>query len=405
MSLNKSRRIEEVKGKAKEALTKPPSIGPDIDVSKFKFESKPLEHVTDDLAQRASIVGVDLNGRGRAGTYIQIDHSPLLEKSMLSDVEVMSIGKALEEYDWLLEYYWNALNVDTDKFTALAELKRNEGFFVRVRRGVKVELPVQTCLYLRTSKLSQNLHNIILVEEDSELHVVTGCASPRVAEGLHVGVSEFYVKNGGKLTYTMVHAWAEDVDVRPRTGVILEDNASFISIYVNLHPVRTLQMMPKIRINGVNSRVSLISVITASGKSYFDVGGEVYIKGDFGRAEIVSKTIAKDNGKAISRGVIIGEGRGVKGHLECRGIMLTPSASIIAIPQLEARSRDVELTHEAAIGKIAEDEIYYLVARGFSEEEATSIILRGFMDIDIKDLPPILVTQIKKTLDIVAKTL
>jgi Fe-S cluster assembly scaffold protein SufB len=404
--MGSSRRTVEVREKAKEALTKPPSIGPDVDVSKLRFESKPLEeYVTDDLAQRAPMVGVDLDGRGRGGTYIQIDHSPLLEKSMLSGVEVMSISKALEKYDWLPEYYWNALDVDTDKFTALAELKRGEGYFIRVGRGVKAELPVQACLYLRTNKLAQNVHNIVLVEEDGELHLVTGCASPRVAEGLHVGVSEFYVKNGGKLTFTMVHAWSEDVDVRPRTGVILGDNAFFTSIYVNLHPVKTLQMMPKIYMNGVNSRVSLISVVTASGGSYFDIGGAAYIKGDFGRAEIVSKTIAKDNGRAIARGLIVGEGRGVKGHLECRGIILTPSASIAAIPQLEAKSRDVELTHEAAIGKIAEEEIYYLVARGFSEEEATSIILRGFMDIDIKDLPPILTTQIKRTLDIVAKTI
>lgn len=401
-----TRQIEDIRRRAKEALTKPPSLGPDLDISRFKLESeKPRDWLTEDLMERAQIVGVDLSGRDRSGTYLQLDHYAILEEVTAGGVEVMSIGRALESHDWLMDYYWRAVSVDTDKFTALAELKGTGGYFMRAKKGVKIEIPIQACLYLRTPGLAQNVHNIIMVEEDAELHVITGCATPKAAEGLHVGVSEFYVKKGGKLTFTMIHGWAEGVDVRPRTAVILEDNATFINIYVNLNPVRTFQAMPKVYLEGRGARANLTSIVAASGKAYLDVGGAAYLKAENTMAEIISRTIAKDEATVIARGVIVGGRDGVKGHLECRGIMLSPTSTISAVPQLEARARDVELSHEAAVGKIAEEEIYYLMARGFSEDEASSIIIRGFMDVDVKGLPPILAAQIKRALDITAKSL
>ena len=123
------------------------------------------------------------------------------------------------------------------------------------------------------------------------------------------------------------------------------------------------------------------------------------------KAEIVSRTVAKDEAFVAARGLMVGESEGVKGHLECRGIMLSPMSVVVAIPELEAKAKNVELSHEAAVGKIAEEEVYYLMTRGFSEEEATSIIIRGFMDVDVKGLPPVLAQQIRRALDITAKSL
>lgn len=406
MSSGARSQVDWLKKRAEEALTKSPAFGPDLDLSKYRYEvEKPKNWLTEDLVERAEVVGIDLSEKERSGTYLQLDHYSIIEKVTAGGVEIMSISRALESYDWLLDYYWKALNVDSDKFTALAEIKRTEGYFMRVKKGVKVDFPVQACLYLKTPRVAQNVHNIIIVEEGAELHVITGCVTPKKAEGLHVGVSEFYVKKGGKLTFTMIHGWAEGVDVRPRTGVILEEDASYTSIYVNLNPVRTLQMMPKVYLEGRNARCYLVSIIAASKNSYLDVGGATYLRAENTRAEIVSKTVAKDEAYVATRGIMVGEGNGVKGHLECRGMLLSPASVILAIPELEARARNVELSHEAAVGKIAEEEIYYLMARGFSEEEATSIIIRGFMDVDVKGLPPALALQIRRALDITAKSL
>jgi len=406
MSSGARARVEQLRKKAEEALSKPPALGPDLDLSKYKYEAeKPKDWFVGDLVERAELVGIDLSERQRVGTYLQLDHFAMIEKATVGGVEVMSISKALETHEWLADYYWKALSVDADKFTALAEVKRTEGYFIRAKEGVKVDFPVQACLFLRTPRVAQNVHNIIIVEDSAELHVVTGCATPRAAEGLHVGVSEFYVKKGGKLTFTMIHGWAEGVDVRPRTGVILEDGATFTSIYVNLNPVRTLQMMPRVYLEGGDSRCYLASIIAAFGKSYFDVGGATYLRAEGARSEVISRVVAKDEAFVAARGLVVGESDGVKGHLECRGIMLSPTSVVVAIPELEARARNVELSHEAAVGKIAEEEVYYLMARGFSEEEATSIIIRGFMDVDVKGLPPVLVQQIRRALDTTAKSL
>jgi len=406
MSSGARARIEQLRKKAEEALSKPPALGPDLDLSKYKYEAeKPKDWFVGDLVERAELVGIDLSERQRVGTYLQLDHFAVIEKATAGGVEVMSISKALETHEWLADYYWKALSVDADKFTALAEVKRTEGYFIRAKKGVKVDFPVQACLFLRTPRVAQNVHNIIIVEDGAELHVVTGCTTPRVAEGLHVGVSEFYVKKGGKLTFTMIHGWAEGVDVRPRTGVILEDGATFTSIYVNLNPVRTLQMMPRVYLEGRDSRCYLASIIAALGKSYFDVGGATYLRAEGARSEVISRVVAKDEAFVAARGLVVGESDGVKGHLECRGIMLSPTSVVVAIPELEAKARNVELSHEAAVGKIAEEEVYYLMARGFSEEEATSIIIRGFMEVDVKGLPPVLVQQIRRALDITAKGL
>lgn len=398
-------KIKDVKERAKKSIDKPPVLGLDLDISKFKFSSEVHEFISRDLEEKASSIGVDVSGKGRAGNYLQIDSSIVFEESSHSGIEIISISKALETYDWLLDYYWKALDVDMDKFTALSELKGSGGVFIRVKSGVKVELPVQACFYLKSSGFSQNVHNIIIVEENAELNVLTGCASPRINEGLHIGVSEFYVKKGGKLTYTMIHSWSEGIDVRPRTGVVLEDSASFINIYINVNPAKSIQTMPIVYLNGINSRASLISVVLASGNSFFDIGGAAYLKGDRSRAEITSKNIAKDDSKIISRGLIVGEGHECRGHLECRGLLLSAKSIIQAIPQLEARIMDATLSHEAAIGKLSEDEIYYLMAKGFNEDEAISIIIRGFMDIGIPDLPPMLNRYLKLVLDGVSKKL
>jgi len=129
------------------------------------------------------------------------------------------------------------------------------------------------------------------------------------------------------------------------------------------------------------------------------------LRAEGARSEVISRVVAKGEAFVGARGRVGGESDGVKGHWECRGIMLSPTSVVVAIPELEAKARNVELSHEAAVGKIAEEEVYYLMTRGFSEEEAASIIIRGFMDVDVKGLPLVLVQQIRRALDITAKSL
>ncbi|MGP3667260.1 MAG: SufB/SufD family protein [Candidatus Bathyarchaeota archaeon] len=347
-----------------------------------------LKDIPEQFKDKLKSVGFSFNEDERSGSYVQFDHTPLFSRSKIGGVEVLSITEALERYEGLKDYWWKVLPSNLDEYTRLADEKLTHGYFIRVKPKTRIILPVQACLFISKPKISQHVHNIIIAEEGSELHIITGCATAtHVTSALHVGVSEFYIKKGAKVTFTMVHNWGKEVEVRPRTGVLVEDDSSFISNYVCLGPVKSLQTYPTAYCVGENGKITFQSVLLASENSVMDVGSRVYLKARNSRANIISRAVAKGYGEIYARGHLIGESSGVKGHLECRGIILSDTAKIHAIPELEAKAKDVNLTHEAAVGKIAEEEILYLTARGLTPDEATTVLIGGFLRLNLEDLP------------------
>ena len=247
--------------------------------------------------------------------------------------------------------------------------------------------------------LAQHVHNIVIAEEGSELNIITGCTvAPRVRSALHVGVSEFYVKKDARLTFTMIHNWAPEVAVRPRTAAIVEENGVFLSNYICMKPVKTLQAYPTAYCVGDNATVRFNSVLLAPEGSNIDVGARVYLRARGCRAEAISKAVTT-GGSIVARGHFIGEAEGGKAHLECRGLILSDKGNIHAIPELEGSVKDLEMTHEAAVGKIAPEEIEYLMARGLTSEEATAAIVRGFLDIEMKGVPESIGEEIRRALE------
>jgi len=391
-----------VREMAKKAEKKPSEIGPDIDLNAYSEEVKEhgkiqrLKDLSSEVKEKAISVGIDAEEACRSGSFFQMDHSVILSSAYQNGLEVMSSTEALKKYDWLQDYWWKAVNVDADKYTAQAELKQNHGYFLRALPGAKVEFPLQACLYMTREGLAQNVHNLIIAEEGSELHIITGCTTaPRVKTGLHIGVSEFYVKKNAQVTFTMIHNWAEEVEVRPRTGAIVEDNGIFLSNYVCMRPVKTLQMYPTAYCVGENATVRFNTILFAREGSNMDVGGRVFLRAKGSRAELVARAITR-GGVIVTRGHLVGEVPGIKAHLECRGLILSEKGRIHAIPELEGKANNVDMSHEAAVGKIAEEEIQYLMARGLSSDEATSAIIRGFLDVEIKGIPEHLKREIKK---------
>ena len=287
--------------------------------------------------------------------------------------------------------------VDADKYTASAELELDNGYFIRALPGAKIEQPVESCLYLRTDRFAQHVHNLVVVEEGAQLHIITGCAThPGVVSGLHIGVSEFYVKKGGHLTFTMIHNWGQEVHVRPRTGVMVEEGGRYISNYILLHPVKTVQMYPTVTLNGPDAVARMQSILIAHPGCELDVGGRVILKAPRTRAEVIARTITT-GGNSIARGHLIGLEPDIKAHLECRGLILGKGV-IYAIPELEGRVAGVDMSHEAAVGKIAAEEVEYLMARGLDEEEAVSTIVRGFLHVKIEGLPPALEEEMERAI-------
>ncbi len=393
--------------KAKDALDKTPIYGPDIDLSRFQgreIEKVKIDLANSQVARKLETVGIDVTEKSRVGSYYQVDNIVINELSKHPGVEILSLEEAFEEFGKdLLDYYWRAVPVDRDKFTAAVELIGKGGYVIWVKKNVKVPYPIQTCLMVFSDDIIQAPHNIIIVEPGSEVTVITGCLVMREALALHAGVSEFYVGENAKVTFIMIHGWNKNMHVRPRTGAIIENNGVFISHYINMAPVASLQTYPVVKLLGDNSRCHLSTVIVGRENAIIDVGGESILSGDDSKSEIISRVIGRDYAKITARGQIVGNANNVKGHLECRGLLLSENAEITTVPVLASNKLNIELTHEASIGKLAEDEILYLMARGFSKEEAEALLVRGFMKVDIEGIPENLKKMIDKTIEILSK--
>jgi len=394
------------KDKAKAAAGKAAALGEDIDLSNYEsageehpFQKDPSQLPTKAKEQMLS-AGVMLDDASqRSGTYIQMDNTPVHHSISQEGVEVMAVSQALEKYDWLADYWWQAVAVDADKYTANIELSQNDGYFIRALPGQKTVFPVQACLYMAKAKLVQNVHNIIIAEENSELHIITGCTTAsREEPGLHLGVSEFYIKKGAKVTFTMIHSWNPETAVRPRTAVIIEENGLFMSNYLLMKPVRSLQMYPSARCVGENATARYNSILVAGEGSSLDIGSSTLLNAKGAKTEIISRAITT-GGNITARGYIEGNAPEVKGHLECRGLILGEKGMIHAIPELKGTLAGIDLSHEAAVGKIAEEEVEYLMTRGLTRDEATATIVRGFLRVDIEGLPPLLSAELKRAVE------
>ncbi len=394
----------EVKRKAEAAKDKPAAIGRDIQLSAYSMGAEKRASLTDlsELAasdkKRMLEVGIKSELSDRSGTFIQIDDSVVYSEADEPGVETMSISEALQTYDWLQDYRWSAVPVDLDKYTAAVELKSGGGYFIRAKKGHKASRPVQSCLYLSSDTFAQRVHNIVLVEENAELHVITGCVNSHYERGgLHIGVSEFYVKEGGKLSFTMIHNWGRRMAVRPRSAAVVEKGGVLVSNFICLEPAGYIQMYPGAQLKGDDSVARFYSLLLATPGSELDVGSRVRLDGRRSRAEVVSRAVST-GGTVIARGQMIGAAEDVRGHLECSGLILSEKGIIQAIPELQGELSQVDLSHEAAVGRVSQEEIEYLMARGLSEQEATATIVRGFLDVRIEGLPDELSGHIQRVL-------
>lgn len=393
-----------LKERAKNAIRKTAQFGEDFEFEEFGEVPKVAEPIDDlrnldEESQKTLLqVGVLPEGKDRVGSLLMTDnaisHTSLKDK----DLELMSTQDALQKHEWLREYSWKLVPVDADKYTAKSYLEDANGYFIRAPAGKKVTFPIQTCLLLGSKKVSQTVHNIVLVEEGAELDIITGCTTKKgVEEGLHLGISEMYVRKGATLNFTMIHNWDRKVGVRPRTVVHVEEGGTFVSNYICLKPVRSVQSYPTVRLEGKGAVARLSTIAIAHPGSELDLGSRAVFSAPGTRAELISRTITT-GGKVIARGEMLGNAKGAKGHLECRGLVLSKTGMQRAIPILEANVDDVELTHEAAVGKIARDQVEYLMARGLTEEDAVGMIVRGFLDVGIRGIPEDLRGEIEDTI-------
>lgn len=357
-----------------------------------------MDMLSDIDKQRLSFTGLEVHMKDRAGSFFIKDQDIGQIVSKSEGVEVLSFSHALEKYPKVSEYVWRLIHKDKDKFTKFAAKQEEpKGFVIIAHKGSKTTYPIQACMFMDESPI-QHLHNIIIAEEDAELHVISGCASAeRRKHGTHIGITEIYVGPGAKVTSTMIHNWGKNIAVFPRSAVIVEKNGIFLSNYVCMQPVRKIQMAPVCHLNGENAIGRFSSIVTSEPGSFLDLGSTVILNAKGSSAELITRAITT-GGTIISRGRVDGAVAETKAHIECKGLILK-DGTIHAIPEIKGDVVDTELSHEAAVGKIAKEEIEYLMARGLGEAQATATIIRGFLDVKIEGLPSVLQDQINAAID------
>ena len=387
----------------KEALNKKGAYGADLDLDHYEEGSKDSVQIDDlqsskykDYMEKVGVVADEMN---RSGTLMFIDNGMShCSSSQQEGLEMMSTQDALKKYDWVKDYMWKAMDPAKDKYTAKSYLEEADGYFIRVKSGYHVKDPVQTCMMIKTDKTIQNVHNIVIVEDNASLEMITGCSTSHHAnDALHIGVSEIYVGDNSNLSFSMIHSWGKQTGVRPRTATVVGKNSNYTNNYVILNPVGSLQSFPSATLaEGATAMYNTMCI--AHEGSDIDTGGLVYLNGVGSSAQILSRSISM-GGHMCARGRLVGNAPGAKAHLECRSIIMKDGGSTNAVPELEAHVADVEMTHEAAVGKIAQDQIEYLMSRGLTEDEAVSMIVRGFLSGSINGLPPELQSELDAAIE------
>ena len=372
-----------------------------VNLSRYSFSGNEGAAPIEDLAnlpaqdrERLVLAGIDVNDRSVSGAFMQLNHAGVHCETKHEGLDLMDIRTALKKFDGLPQYFWKLLDPDKDEFTRLTREHCNGGYFVRARKGAKITQPVQSCMFIKGHGAGQSIHNIVIVEEGAEMHILGGCATAHDAnDTAHLGITEYYVEKGGKLTFTMIHNWGTSTTVRPRSAGIVEAGGEFQNNYILLKPVADLQMYPAMKLQGQGAVARFNSVIVAPTGSYVDCGNRIELNAPDTRGEVISRTLTT-GGTIINRGFIGASAAPARGHLECKGLILG-GGRIHAIPELDSNQDGVELSHEAAVGKIAQEEIEYLMARGLDEDKAASTIVRGFLNVDIMGLP----LPLKKAMD------
>ena len=393
------------KDKVTAALGKEAAYGKDLDLNAFDDDDAVHAKTLGDLSNqgRAKLekVGMELDESNRSATFVQVDNNATkLDIKPDTPLVLMNTGDAAKKYPELVKkYWWHAVAPDKDKYTAKTALEHENGYFIHLQKGVKISTPLQACVFMSHEHQLQRVHNVVILEDGAELNIISGCASdPNVDKGLHLGISEMYVGKNAKLTFTMIHSWGKEVSVRPRTAVIVDENGLYMSNYVCMEKAADVQMYPVTRLIGKGATSRLNSILIAPEGAHLDIGGEAILEVPGTKSEIITRSIST-GGTIINRGYLEGKSEGVKAHLECNGLMLSKKGHILAIPELDAHTGNSDLSHEAAVGKVNQEEIEYLMARGLSEDEATATIVRGFLNINIEGLPKSLEEKINKTLD------
>src|SRR5512136_1843777 len=393
--------------KALEHFTKRPmpTWGPslkDLNFDEIYFYVKPAEKqerswedVPDDITRTFDKLGVPEAERkflaGLGAQYeSEMDYHSIQEHLEKQGVIFVSIEDGLKQYpDLFREYFGTVIPIEDNKFAALNSAVWSGGSFVYVPKGVKVDLPLQAYFRLNTANLGQFERTLIIVDEGAQVHYVEGCTAPQyTTESFHSGVIEIIVKKGGRSRYSTIQNWSTNVFNLVTQRAKVFEGGSHEWVDANLGSKITMKY-PSCYLMEPGARGEMLSMAFAGPGQTQDAGSKMVHFAPNTSSKVISKSISKGGGRSSYRGLLkVYKGaHGVKSNVVCDALLLDSKSRTDTYPTIEIDEDDVTIGHEASVSKVGEEQLFYLMSRGLSEEEATTMVVSGFIEPLVKELP------------------
>ncbi|MHC1681716.1 MAG: Fe-S cluster assembly protein SufB [Clostridiaceae bacterium] len=382
-----------------------PKWGPDLselDLSKIAMYVKPKsdmksswEEVPEEIKKTFDLLGIPKAEReSLAGVGAQYDsevvYHSIKEELVKQGVIYTDFETAVKEYgDIVKEYFMKCVPPKDHKFAALHGAVWSGGSFVYVPEGVEVDIPLQSYFRLNSPGAGQFEHTLIIVEKNAKLHFIEGCSAPKYnVTNVHAGCVELFVKEGATLRYSTIENWSRNMlnlntkrAIVEKNGVMEWVSGSFGSKISMLYPMSILK--------GEGAKAEFTGVTFAGKGQNLDTGAKMVHAAPHTSSTIHTKSISKDGGIATYRGAvkISPKAHHSKATISCESLMLDNISKSDTVPVLDIQNDEVDIGHEAKIGRISDEAIFYLMSRGLSEEEAKAMIVRGFVEPISKELP------------------
>lgn len=301
-----------------------------------------------------------------------------------------SIENGLRDHpDLFREYFGTVIPIEDNKFAALNSAVWSGGSFVYIPPGVKVDLPLQAYFRLNEADAGQFERTLIIADEGSWAHYVEGCTAPiYTTDSFHSGVIEIIVKKNARFRYTTIQNWSTNMYNLVTQRAIVNEGATMEWVDANLGSKLTMKY-PSCYLVGERAHGEILSLAFAAQGQHQDTGGKAIHVAPNTSSKITSKSISKGNGRASYRGLLkVHKSAGnSRSNVVCDALLLDDTSRSDTYPYIEIDNEDVTVGHEASVSKVGEEQLFYLMSRGLSEEEATSMVVSGFIEPLVKELP------------------
>jgi Fe-S cluster assembly protein SufB len=335
-------------------------------------------------AERKFLAGVGAQYESEV-VYHQVNEQ--LEKQ---GVIFLDMDTALREHEELVREYWaTIIPANDNKLAALNSAVWSGGSFVYVPKGVKVEMPLQAYFRINTENMGQFERTLIIAEEDSDIHYIEGCTAPVYStDSLHSAVVEIICKPGSRVRYTTVQNWSQNVYNLVTKRAVAQEGATMEWVDCNLGSKLTMKY-PSIYLTGERAHGEVLSIAFAGNGQHQDAGAKIVHAAPKTTSSIFSKSISKDGGRSTYRGLLeVADGASeTRSKVVCDALLLDEDSRSDTYPTIRIDENDADIGHEATVSKVGDDMLFYLQSRGLSEEEASKMIVNGFIEPVTKELP------------------